>query len=245
MPGSGKSTAARVYDEMRALILDGRLRAGQSLRASALSEEYGFGLTPLREALNRLSTEHLVISSFNHGFQVAGMSEAELEDIERSRALVEAEMLAEAMASGGEPWEGRVVAAHYQLGKQPVPDHRASEAAIDQWALRHKAFHDALLSGCRSVWLGNMAALIGAQLQRYHRNILRDVIELARNSPELARAVDAQLADVMGLAEHTALMDAALSGDIAAARARMVEHARLSLRAYRSFHRQVEERRAA
>ncbi len=245
MPQSGKSNAERAYDELRALILQGRLRAGQSLRASVLAEEYGHGLTPLREALNRLRTEQLVTASFNQGFQVAGMSEEDLEDLERTRGLLETEMLAEAIRDGDEAWEGGIVAAHYQLSKHPVPAHDSSDAEIDAWGARHMAFHDALLAACRSRWLGTMAGFIGAQRQRYHRNILRDVADLARADPAVARRVDTRLQEVMGLPRHTRLMEATLSRDTAASRAEMAEHVQLTLTAYRSFQELIHEKRAA
>ena len=239
------SASEQIHHELRAMILGGRLRTGQSLRAAALQEQFGFGLTPLREALNRLRSEQLVVAAHHQGFQVAPTSSEDLADLERTRGLIEGEMLIESMRAGDDAWEGAIVAAHYQLGKQTAPHHRASDDEIDRWDSRHAQFHEALLAGCRSRWLTHIAALLGAQLQRYHRNILRDVAELAASSPDLAREVDQTLSEVTGMDAHTRLMEKVLARAEAAASAELAAHVQLSLKAYLGFGRHLRAARAA
>lgn len=243
MTSDKQSNAERVYADLRALILNGTLRAGQNLRATVLKEEYGFGLTPLREALNRLNTEHLVVSNFNQGFRVAGMSLSELEDLGRTRIMLETAMLTEAIEHGDDAWEGAVVAAHYQLGKLDPPAYDANDRTMAQWNQRHEAFHAALFSACRSSWLWRLTETIGAQRQRYQRNILLGVGELAQS--DLSRIVNDRLAQIMGLPPHTELMEAALARDVDRACKLQTEHVALTSEAYLSFQKLVTEKHTA
>ena len=49
-----KSLTDLVVDELRARIIDGRLRLGQALSESALAADLGISKTPVREALLQL-----------------------------------------------------------------------------------------------------------------------------------------------------------------------------------------------
>lgn len=235
MVKSIKSNAEQVYVQLREQILQGTLLAGQNLRAAALSEEFGFGLTPLREALNRLQTEHLVTAKFNQGFRVAEITLPELQDLERTRGAIEGEMLSGALRLGDDVWESTLVASHYQLGKLPPPTLGCDNETRDLWETRHNAFHVAMTSGCNSPWLTRMSETVAAQRQRYHRNILRDVGELAIGRPQLAQDINEKLAEVMGLAGHTALMEAALARNETQVLALMATHVRLTSDAYTEF----------
>ena len=54
------TAATSVYERLRQDILNGELRPGQKLLIDFISDRYGAGLNPVREALNRLSSEGLV-----------------------------------------------------------------------------------------------------------------------------------------------------------------------------------------
>jgi DNA-binding GntR family transcriptional regulator len=56
---------------LRARILRGELIPGQRVTEAQLSNDMGFGLTPTREALARLSAERLVITLPRKGYLVA------------------------------------------------------------------------------------------------------------------------------------------------------------------------------
>ena len=53
--------ASSVYDRLQADILSGKLRPGLKLRLKELIEMYETGNSPLREALNRLSANGMVV----------------------------------------------------------------------------------------------------------------------------------------------------------------------------------------
>ena len=57
------------YQHLRADIVAGHLEAGKPLRLEALRQRYGLSFSPLREALMRLQSERLVLSTALRGFR--------------------------------------------------------------------------------------------------------------------------------------------------------------------------------
>ncbi|WP_170560272.1 GntR family transcriptional regulator [Ruegeria atlantica] len=230
-----KSAAEEVYGQLRQMILRGELSDGQSLKAAALQSEFGFGTTPLREALNRLSAEQLVVNSFNHGFRVAPITLDELRDLDRTRLLLETEMLVSSIRDGDEDWEGRIVASHYQLAKHRPPGLDATSEATEKWAARHQSFHEALISASGSHWMNTLLEQIETQRTRYHRYILVRAKQVAAEQPEVRDVVNEKLSKVMGIAVHTPLMEATLDREERKARDLMTEHINLTSDAYQSI----------
>ncbi|MCK0126560.1 GntR family transcriptional regulator [Gelidibacter sp. F2691] len=230
-----KSAAGEIYTELRRLILSGDLKAGQSLKVATLHKQFGFSATPLREALNRLCAEHLVVNAFNQGFSVAPISLQELEDLGQIRLLLEADMLLASLRDAGEDWESRIVAAHYQLSKWSTPEISWDPETFDQWDTRHRNFHSALTSGCLSIWMNRMMEQVETQLARYHSNILSRARSLAKDQPELVQRINQLLADVMGLEVHTPLMEATLARNEDAAARLMRDHIRMTSEVFQSI----------
>ena len=88
------------------------------------------------------------------GYRVASMSEQELLDIFDARANMEAMLVSLAIARGGDEWEADVLAKAHLLSKLEACD--ASEKMLDEWDLRHQAFHTAIVAGCGSHYLLQM-----------------------------------------------------------------------------------------
>ena len=82
------------YEQIRHWILIGRLEPGRRLDQEWLASTLQVSRMPLRQALERLVTEGLVISKPHHSAIVAPLSQALLEDIYASRRALEG-MLAE------------------------------------------------------------------------------------------------------------------------------------------------------
>lgn len=61
----------KAYDTLKANILNGQLHRGERLSETRLMREFDIGRTPLREALNQLEREGLVVSRPNSGYSVA------------------------------------------------------------------------------------------------------------------------------------------------------------------------------
>ena len=93
------------YRRLRADIVAGVLEAGKPLRLEALRQRYGLSFSPLREALMRLQSERLVMSTALRGFSVAPLSLARDEGRDRNPHLIESEALRRSMRDGDDDWE--------------------------------------------------------------------------------------------------------------------------------------------
>jgi DNA-binding GntR family transcriptional regulator len=221
------------YRTLRQEILETRLRPGSPLKLGGLRDTYGFGWTPLREALSRLEAEHLVTSSANKGYTVAPVSMEELSDLTNTRRLVELPMLADSIANGDEEWETALVAAHFRLSRCKPPVENPEELVISDWEERHEAFHMALLAASRSKWQMRFYVQIKDQLRRHHR-ILAIAPGLAAAQGPGWRDSDAfhALRDALALEPHTELMNAALDHDVERAVTLLSDHIELTKRVF-------------
>lgn len=82
------SLADQVFEHLEGDILSGKYSRGESLTESRLSASLGVSRTPIREALRRLSQEHLIEES-GKGSVVIGITERDLEDIYLIRGKIE------------------------------------------------------------------------------------------------------------------------------------------------------------
>ncbi len=203
--------ASQAHDLLRRDILSGTLAPGQRLRTKDLQARYGLGLSPLRESLQRLSAEGIVVNDTQRGFAVAPVSVAELRDLTVARTALESTMLPMAMQLGSADWEGDIVAAFHRLSRTPLPHDPAAMADASLWELRHRSFHHALVAGCGSPWLLRLHGQLVDQSERYRKIRILHHLES-----------QAQVRDVN--AEHQAVMEAVLRRDAAQAVALMTQH---------------------
>lgn len=145
-----ETAGGRVYRRLRSDILTGRLKPEQRLRLEALKESYGISISTLRELLNRLTSEGLIVAESARGFEVAPVSPENFKEIAHLRLLLEIHALERSFAAGDMEWEGRVVAAHHKLAS--IESRIANGGARDDELLKRydSGFHQALLSACGS-----------------------------------------------------------------------------------------------
>jgi len=206
-----RTLAGQAQELLRNDILSGRLAPGQRLRSRELQARYGLGLSPLRESLQRLSAEGMVINDEQRGFSVAPVSVEELQDLTQARVALESIMLSQALSKGGADWEAEIVAAFHRLSLTPLPHSERAQADASLWELRHRAFHLALVAGCESPWFLRIHGQLVDQSERYRR------IRLLHHHDQSAQVRDVN-------AEHQALMQAVLARDHSRARDLMAEH---------------------
>src|SRR5262245_8128035 len=84
-----RTVAERVADALRTRILAGRYAPGAPLRQDAVAAELGVSRIPLREALNHLEAEGLVLGMAHRGFVVRGMSRQEADEVFALRLQLE------------------------------------------------------------------------------------------------------------------------------------------------------------
>ena len=83
-----ETAGERVYRRIRSDIIFGRLRPAQRLKLDAVKESYGISISTLRELLNRLTSEGLIVAESARGFEVAPVSPDNFREIAQLRLLV-------------------------------------------------------------------------------------------------------------------------------------------------------------
>jgi DNA-binding GntR family transcriptional regulator len=94
--------SAKVYQQIRAMILSGELAAGASVTELGLAQQCGVSRTPVREALHQLELEELVELIPNKGVVILGISPEDICDIFRIRSMLEGSVAERAAMRGGE-----------------------------------------------------------------------------------------------------------------------------------------------
>ncbi len=211
----GETRAERIYTNLRADILTGRLLPGQRLPFADLSVRYETSVGVLREALSRLVEQGLVLAEPQLGFRVTRVSEEDLADLTNTRIDIETLCLRHAITHGDLAWESRLVAAFHTLAHTPELAATDPPTVNEDWAAAHAAFHAAILDGCPSRRLREIAAS------------LRDTSELYRRwSRHLGNETTRDIAG-----EHLALREAVLARDVERATAALSQHIEYTTRA--------------
>jgi len=188
--------ASTVYDRLRGDILAGELKPGHKLRIEFLGKRYRTGHIPLREALNRLSSDGLVERRDQRGFRVAPVSAADLRELTKTRCLVEGAALGESIAARSAGWEEGIVLAYHRLSRTPRSTSRTQYKANPAWEPLHREFHRSLIAACGSRWLLNFCMQLADQSYRYRQLAFKQAFPLR--------------SDTDG---HRAIMQAAIDGD--------------------------------
>lgn len=191
-----RTRSASINSELRRDIVHGRLRPGTRLRTDDLKRTYGVGLSPLREALMKLTGDGLLILEERKGFRVAPVSRARLVDITNTRKEIEAIAVKMAIVNGNDQWESGILASLHELRKQNKigPDGLVD----DEWERRHKKFHDSIIIACDSEWLMRFHSQLYEQADRYRRlavHYLRTPRNDVSEHDEIANAVLARDAE--------------------------------------------------
>lgn len=182
-PPRSASLVTQAYQQLRREIVHGRLPPGEKLRVEALGERYGIGASPLREALNRLTSEGLVLQKDQRGFQVSPVSVEELLELTRARRWINEIALRESIRNGDEAWEEGVLLAYHRLSRmRAVKGPNLTQEDI-LWDQLHQQFHAALVSACGSRHIVEFANRLFEQADRY-RNLVTVESTQARNIPE-------------------------------------------------------------
>jgi DNA-binding GntR family transcriptional regulator len=161
------SIADQAYERIRADIVLARLTPGAKLRLERLAELYGASVSTLREILNRLSSEGLVLAEEQRGFQVMPVSASGFEDVAAMRLLLETHAIPLSFAAGDLEWEGRVVAAHHKLATLERRMAAGDRDGTDLWKRYDREFHHSLVEACGSQTLLDLYAGVFDQYLRY------------------------------------------------------------------------------
>ncbi|MBT2552122.1 GntR family transcriptional regulator [Arthrobacter sp. ISL-5] len=202
----GKAAVSDVYSSMRAAILEGEIAPGTRINIDAVARSLGVSQTPVREALQRLEGDNLVVYSPGRGYSTTPLlGLAELRSLFEFRLLVE-------------PWAARSAAVDRlanpaaALGKELAGfrETMASSGDLRQDLVAHDTrFHDTILAASGNPVVRHAFAQTHCHLHTF-------------------RLYPADVDGAITVAEHTAVRDAIEACLPEQAEAAMAEHIRNS-----------------
>ncbi|MBD2760523.1 GntR family transcriptional regulator [Yimella sp. cx-573] len=201
MTGTPASLTEVAYQALkeRLVLLD--IPAGAPINEQSLSAELSIGRTPLREALKRLESDHLVVTYPRRGTFASGVDITALTEISELRRVLEP--LAVSLAAQRLTADDREKLSRLRTELDGLPDDTSPRDHME-WDLQ---VH-------RAIYAATHNAHLQTALARYG-NLATRIWSVA--APRLT--------DVGShIREHVALLDAVLAGDPDAAESLMVEH---------------------
>lgn len=198
------SVRGQVLDALRTALVTGELMPGVVYSARALGDRFGVSATPVREAMQQLAQEGAVEVVPNRGFRVVERGARESAELAEVRALIEIPvMLRLARTVPAERWAELRPLAEATL-------RAASTGCRATYAETDRTFHRAVLSLCGNEQLVRIADDLHRRAQWPLETHVRP------SGPHADLLADA--------AEHMALLDALIAGDVAGVRVLVGEH---------------------
>jgi DNA-binding GntR family transcriptional regulator len=94
--GARPHLADEVASHIRDLIMSGQLQPGEFIRLDRIAEELGVSVTPVREALQALRAEDMVLLEPRRGYLVSPLHRQDLEDLFRMQSELTGELVVRA-----------------------------------------------------------------------------------------------------------------------------------------------------
>ena len=176
------SSVDRAYQALRAMAVDYRLKPGAKINESELAQQLEVSRTPLREALNRLSSEGFLVRDGGRGFRCRAFNAKQVFDLYEFRCELEVAAAALCCARA----EDATLASFEALCETDAEVLASLPAAelID----RDEAFHEAIMHACGNDEmlraLRNLSSQIrfvrGIEREHRHARSEREHLEIAR-----------------------------------------------------------------
>lgn len=191
----------RAYDQIRTLILTGKLAPGVQLREEQLAELCGVSRTPVRDALRRLEGEMFVVRSGSQRTFVADWSHEDVDEMFTLRGMLESHAAIRAarrMSRSQLAELRRLNAAIEHAISGPRPD-------VQSFLDHNRAFHTIILDAAASPRLSATLATLVEQPVVRRTALLYSMDQLARSANEhneLIAAFEAADAEWAGAVMH-------------------------------------------
>ncbi|MEU9451249.1 GntR family transcriptional regulator [Streptomyces sp. NPDC048277] len=191
------SVRGQILDALRTALVSGELAPGEVYSAPALGERFGVSATPVREAMQQLALEGAVEVVPNRGFRVVERGARELAELAEVRALIEV----------------------------PVMMRLARNVPAERWAALRPLAEESVrvaATGCRATYVEADRA--------FHRAVLalagnEQLVQIAEDLHRRALPLRGTRAGLMSdAAEHLALLEALIAGELDAVRALVTGH---------------------
>ena len=178
--------ALRAYEQLRAKFANGEFEPGAQLVNRSVARLVGMSVTPIREAVNRLASEGLVLQMPGAGAFVRRFTSHEFAQLYDVREAIEpvAAANAAALATPVEIAElEAVAAASFAVIREARRDANAAGSLAARWRHLDARFHVIVVEAARNPWLtkivGDLRLLTAAFATRHQ----------LRGFPDMAGAV--------------------------------------------------------
>lgn len=161
--GRQASAGDIIYDALRDAIIRGEIEEGEPLRQDTIAQMFNVSRIPVREAMQRLEAQGLVVSERYKGVVVASLSFDQITEIFQFRALVEPTVIELAVPLMTE--ESLDAAQRYC-------DAFAAETDPLRWGDLNRDFHTALYKDSDKTFFLSMIDKTNDLVERYVRLVL-------------------------------------------------------------------------
>jgi DNA-binding GntR family transcriptional regulator len=163
--GDHPSLSAMIYSWLHTAILNGTLGPGQVLRQEELAARFKTSRVPLREALQSLQAEGLVVLRPRRGYAVAALDGEQLIGLLQLRILVEGYAGYVGTLRRKQADVKIVSAALQEMEKLPVKLTRESQRL--RWSSLNRQFHAGIFAPSGNTHLLQISANLNAKLDPY------------------------------------------------------------------------------
>jgi GntR family transcriptional regulator, trigonelline degradation regulator len=194
LPRGTFSLRQKVTDRLRDAILDGTLSPGQKLVEKELCGKLDVSRSLLREALQQLQAEGLIINVVHRGPSVATITLEEAQEIYQVRRSLEA-LATEGFARHAT--EEQIQNLRKRLSQLNSTDPNLTTAVLEA----KNAFYATLVEGCRNRVVGQMLTLLNNRVTVLRRLSLSSSGRFTQTLEELekvVRAIEARNPEIAG-----------------------------------------------
>jgi DNA-binding GntR family transcriptional regulator len=189
-PVKHESTPSIIAERLRTAIALGRIPPGAQIAEAELGREFGVSRGPIREAMQRLSQEGLLVSVRNRGLFVITMTDDEVRDMYAARTAVERAAAERIMQNDGKNVAAQLLAFVKAMNKA------ADLGDLDGLSQADMEYHAALVAAAES-----------PRLSRMHNTLLTE-------TRMCLTALEKRYGDLHArVAEHQAIAEAFGAGD--------------------------------
>lgn len=161
--GKQATSADVIYNALRDAIIRGEIGEGEPLRQDSIAQMFNVSRIPVREAMQRLEAQGLVISERYKGVVVASLSFEQITEIFEFRALLEPVVIEMAVP----------IMSEESLAKaQEYCDAFAAETDPMLWGDLNRHFHNALYQDCDKPYYLSVVDKSNDLVERYVRLVL-------------------------------------------------------------------------
>ncbi|MBR0463926.1 MAG: GntR family transcriptional regulator [Clostridia bacterium] len=189
------SLADQVFERLEADILSGQYKRGEVITELRLCQELGVSRTPVREALRRLSQEHLVEESAK-GTTVLGITLRDFQDMCAIRMRIEGlavrGFIENMTEEGLKELREAVDFQEFYLTRSDA----------DHLRIMDGRFHDAIYNRCGSMIVRDTLAPLHKKVQKYRRQSLGQASRAEKSVAEHKKILEAIVAGDGDLAEE-------------------------------------------